>query len=59
MVDIAVIFGANRERATQELLESLKFEIKLANVRDTIFIFRSTFHLSVLAVDIVTKRGKA
>lgn len=32
MVDIAVLFGAERERATKELMESLDFEIKLANV---------------------------
>lgn len=33
MVDIAVLFGAKREVAKKELLESLQFEIKLANVR--------------------------
>lgn len=32
MVDIAVLFGADRDRATRELKESLDFEIKLANV---------------------------
>lgn len=32
MVDIAVLFGANKEVAEKELLESLNFEIKLANV---------------------------
>ncbi|CAG5102248.1 Similar to Nep2: Neprilysin-2 (Drosophila melanogaster) [Cotesia congregata] len=32
MVDIAVILGAERERAEQELMESLKFEMKLANI---------------------------
>ena len=32
MVDIAVLFGADRERATRELKESLDFEIALANV---------------------------
>lgn len=34
MVDIAVIFGAERERATKELKDSLEFEMKLANVID-------------------------
>lgn len=32
MVDIAVIYGADRNRAEQELMESLEFEMKLANV---------------------------
>lgn len=32
MVDIAVIYGAERQRAERELLESLEFEIALANV---------------------------
>ncbi|XP_074110520.1 M13 family metallopeptidase neprilysin 2 isoform X2 [Cotesia typhae] len=32
MVDIAVILGAERERAEEELMESLKFEMKLANI---------------------------
>lgn len=32
MVDIAVIFGAERNRAEQEMKESLEFEIQLANV---------------------------
>lgn len=32
MVDVAVTFGVDRSRAERELLESLEFEIKLANV---------------------------
>lgn len=32
MVDIAVLFGADRDRASKELKESLDFEILLANV---------------------------
>ena len=32
MVDIAVLFGADRDRATSELMDSLNFEMKLANV---------------------------
>lgn len=32
MVDIAVLFGATRDRAVRELKESLEFEMKLANV---------------------------
>lgn len=32
MIDIAVIFGAERARAEKELGESLRFEMKLANV---------------------------
>lgn len=32
MVDIAVLFGANRQRAAKELKESLDFEIGLAKI---------------------------
>lgn len=32
MVDMAVIYGANRKRAEREVMESLEFEMKLANV---------------------------
>ena len=32
MVDIAVICGSDRKRAERELMESLEFEMKLANV---------------------------
>lgn len=32
MVDIAVIFGADRTRALKELKETVEFEMKLANV---------------------------
>lgn len=32
MVDIAVLFGADRKKAEQELGESLNFEIDLAKV---------------------------
>ncbi|XP_055324267.1 neprilysin-2-like [Sitodiplosis mosellana] len=32
MVDIAVIYGADRNRAERELMESLQFEMKLANI---------------------------
>lgn len=32
MLDNAIIFGASRERAEKELLESLEFETRLANV---------------------------
>jgi len=31
-VDLAVIFGADKERAEKEMLEALEFEVKLANV---------------------------
>lgn len=33
MVDIAVLLGSDRERATSELKEALLFEIDLAKVR--------------------------
>jgi membrane metallo-endopeptidase-like protein 1 len=35
MVDIAEMFGADRGAASEQLLESLKFEIRLANVKLT------------------------
>lgn len=38
MVDNAVIFGANRTRAEEEMKDALEFEIKLANV-----IFENNF----------------
>lgn len=39
MVDLAVIFGAERERAETELLDVLEFETSLANVRYHFFLF--------------------
>lgn len=33
MVDMAVLFGADRSRAEKELKESVNFEMALANVR--------------------------
>lgn len=33
MVDMAVIYGADRPRAERELMESLEFEMALANVK--------------------------
>lgn len=39
MVDMAVIFGAERTRAERELMDSLNFEIALANVNIEFFKF--------------------
>lgn len=36
MVDAAVIFGANKTDAERELLDSLKFEIELAKVGNSL-----------------------
>lgn len=33
MVENAIVFGANRSQAENEMREALEFEIKLANVR--------------------------
>lgn len=38
MVDIATMFGADRDRATKELKESLDFEIELAKVSDHVIV---------------------
>lgn len=40
MVDIAIILGADPDRARKELRESLEFEIKLANVNPFSFIIK-------------------
>lgn len=45
MVDIAVIYGADRDRAERELLESLEFEIALANVSTA---WRPLLHIQTL-----------
>lgn len=37
MIDIAVIFGANRTQAEQEMTDVLKFEIELAKVDVKLF----------------------
>lgn len=44
MVDVAVFLGADRDRATEQLFESLQFEIELANVSCALldFIFRKS-----------------
>lgn len=36
MVDIAVLFGAERSRAVRDLKHAIEFEMQLANVRYTI-----------------------
>lgn len=42
MVDVAVILGADRNTAEKELKESLEFEMKLANVSDSLSYFHAT-----------------
>lgn len=37
MVDIAVLFGADKAQAKEQLLQSLEFEMALANVCSTRF----------------------
>lgn len=39
MVDVAVIYGAEQPRAERELLDSLQFEIALANVNCNYLFF--------------------
>lgn len=38
MVDIAVLFGADRKRAVRELKHAIEFEMQLANVRHEPYI---------------------
>lgn len=38
MVETAVVLGADREKAREELLESLELETKLANVRSFLWV---------------------
>lgn len=42
MVDIAVLFGADKDQAKEQLLQSLEFEMALANVCTTKFDSMST-----------------
>lgn len=55
MVDIAVIYGADRSRAERELMESLEFEMKLANVS---FALALSFTFIALISEGVRKREK-
>lgn len=41
MVDLAVIYGADRSRAEKELKESLEFEIELAKVSNYLLLLIS------------------
>lgn len=45
MVDMAVLFGAERTRAVNELRESLQFEIDLANVSMEYYALTFSFSL--------------
>lgn len=42
MIDMAVLYGADRARAEKELMDSLNFEIKLANVSDLFILYAKT-----------------
>lgn len=43
IVDNAVVFGADRKRAEEELKDVIDFEIKLANVCELFFSFWNLF----------------
>lgn len=43
MVDLAVLFGAKRDAAETELLQSLEFEMALANVSQHFAFFSPSF----------------
>lgn len=45
MVDMAVLFGAERTRAVNELRQSLQFEIDLANVSMEYYTLKFIFSL--------------
>lgn len=53
MVDIAQMFGTERHKAREELLESLKFEIRLANVQKYVceLLINSAFQFSLSQED--------
>lgn len=45
MVENAIVFGANRSQAENEMKEALEFEIKLANVK--IYFFFEVFQIVI------------
>lgn len=58
MVDIAVLFGADRDRATAELKESLDFEIKLANVSFYKYQVWQCFQLNGLQISVPSEKRR-
>lgn len=60
LVDVAVIFGAERLRAQRELKEVVEFEIKLANVRITKLNFQTAFtHKNIFRILDLSRSGNA
>lgn len=55
MIDIAVIFGADRSNAEYELLESLRFEMELAKVSNKIMILLQKCILLYIQIDFFLK----
>lgn len=51
MVDVAVILGADRNRAERELKDSLTFEIQLANVS---LIINNFFKMISIMINFIT-----
>lgn len=56
MVDLAVILGADRERAQEELRETLELEMKLANVSFSIDYLERN-NIKLICIDFIAARG--
>jgi hypothetical protein len=47
-IDMAVLLGANRNKAEKELKEALEFEMQLSNVRNNYFLREALYYRCIL-----------